>query len=133
MHSSAFHIIYWKVSNTTEAQNEDNVTAECYVSINKLLNFESKVVYDEHNVPYEERLITLNQNNWCHGKEVGKSNFTIKFSIQKHMKQMPVCVRTEQGILKSSPVFSRDESRAGGNKEINMLTEISAKIDSEFM
>lgn len=34
------------------------MTAECYVSINKLLNFESKVVYDG-NVPYEERLITL--------------------------------------------------------------------------
>jgi hypothetical protein len=46
MHSSAFHIIYWKVSNLNEAQNEDNVTAECYVSINKLLNFESKVVHD---------------------------------------------------------------------------------------
>ena len=33
MHSSAFHIIYWKVSNAAETA-ENNVTAECYVSIN---------------------------------------------------------------------------------------------------
>lgn len=46
----------------------------------------------------------------------------MKFSIQKHMKQMQVCVRTEQGILKSSPVFSRDESRMAGNKEMNILS-----------
>ena len=120
MHSSAFHIIYWKLPNTTET-TEDNVTAECYVSINKLLNFESKVVYD-NNVPYEERMINLEQNNWSHGKDVGKSKFTMKFSIQKHMNQMQVCVRTEQGILKSSPVFSRDESKTANNKEINMMT-----------
>jgi hypothetical protein len=67
MHSSAFHIIYWKVSNAAETA-ENNVTAECYVSINKLLNFESKVIYDENNVPYEERIITLSQRNWSHGK-----------------------------------------------------------------
>jgi len=65
MHSSAFHIIYWKLSGAQTT--EDNVTAECYVSINKLLNFESKVVYDG-NVPYEERMIVLAQNNWSHGK-----------------------------------------------------------------
>ena len=85
------------------------------MSINKLLNFESKVFYDG-NVPYEERLITLHQNNWSHGKEVGRSNFTIRFCIQRHMKQMQVCVRTEQGILKSSPVFSHEEGRTAGNK-----------------
>jgi hypothetical protein len=51
MHSSAFHIIYWKLPNSAETTEED-VTAECYVCINKLLNFESKVVYDE-NVPYD--------------------------------------------------------------------------------
>lgn len=90
--------------------------AECYVSINKLLNFESKVIYDDQNIPYEERLITLSQKNWSHGKEVGLSNLKMKFSIQKHMTQMQVCVRTELGILKSSPVFSHDESRAFGNK-----------------
>jgi hypothetical protein len=49
------------------------------------------------------------------------------------MKQMQVCVRTEQGILKSSPVFSRDDSKTAGNREMNILTELSAKIDSEFM
>ena len=38
MQSSAFNIIYWKVSNAAETA-KDNVTAECYVSINKLLGF----------------------------------------------------------------------------------------------
>jgi hypothetical protein len=93
MHSSAFHIIYWKVSGSAET-TEDNVTAECYVSINKLLNFESKVIFDENNVPYEERTIKLSQKNWSHGKEVGESDFKLKFMIQKHMKQLQVCVRT---------------------------------------
>jgi hypothetical protein len=27
MHSSAFHIIYWKLKKTTDKNNEDNVTA----------------------------------------------------------------------------------------------------------
>ncbi len=67
MHSSAFHIIYWKLPNAAQT-TEDNVTAECYVSINKLLNFESKVALDENRVPYEERIINLTQNNWSHGK-----------------------------------------------------------------
>jgi len=42
MHASAFHIIYWKV-NALEpgevANDEDDIRAECYISINKLLNF----------------------------------------------------------------------------------------------
>lgn len=66
-------------------------------------------------------MIILSQKNWSHGKEVGQSDFKIRFLIQKHMKQMQVCVRTEQGILKSSPVFSRDDSKTAGNKNINLL------------
>lgn len=57
----------------------------------------------------------------------------MKFSIQKHIKQMQVCVRTEQGILKSSPVFSRDDSKAAINRDINTLCNLSAKIDTEFL
>lgn len=37
----------------------------------------------------------------------------LKFSIQAHLKQMQTCVRTEEGILTSSPVFSE----AGGKPE----------------
>lgn len=46
---------------------------------------------------------------------------------------MQVCVRTQQGILKSSPVFSRDDSKTAVNRDINALSELTTKIDSEFL
>jgi len=53
----------------------------------------------------------LEEKTWLHGKEVGKAKINIKFVMQTHHKQMQACVRTEEGILTSSPVFSQNNDK----------------------
>jgi hypothetical protein len=56
------------------------------------------------------RDINIELKSWDHGKEAGKTKLRIKFMIQTHIKQMQVCVRTENGISEFSPVFTGEES-----------------------
>lgn len=53
----------------------------------------------------EERKINIDSKIWNNGREAGKAKFSLIFIIQRHIKQMQLCVRTERGILESSPVF----------------------------
>lgn len=55
-----------------------------------------------------KREIELEMKTWDHGKEAGLAFVKLEFCIQKHIKQMQICVRTEEGILESSPVFFDD-------------------------
>jgi len=63
------------------------------------------------NINYINRKVLLNQKIWLHGKEVGLANVKFNYSLQAHQKQMQACVRTEEGILTSTPVFSGDNSQ----------------------
>lgn len=63
------------------------------------------------NINYINRNVRLNQKVWLHGKELGLANIQFRFSLQAHQKQMQACVRTEEGILTSTPVFSGDNSK----------------------
>lgn len=58
------------------------------------------------NITYYERKVELTEKTWLHGTEMGKVKISFKFTLQSHLKQMQACVRTEKGILTSSPVFS---------------------------
>jgi hypothetical protein len=72
------------------------------------------------------------QKTWLRGKETGSARVKLKFSIQAHLKQMQTCVRTEEGILTSSPVFSE-----AGDKleciEIEGLKKIKEEVQREFI
>jgi hypothetical protein len=48
--------------------------------------------------------------SWDHGKETGTAKFLLEFTIEQHLKQMQLCVRTEKGILESSPVVGETGS-----------------------
>jgi hypothetical protein len=63
------------------------------------------------NINYINRKVLLSQKVWLHGKEIGTTNIQFKFLLQAHQKQMQACVRTEDGILTSTPVFSKDNSQ----------------------
>lgn len=58
------------------------------------------------NITYYERKVELTEKTWLHGTEIGKVKISFKFMLQSHLKQMQACVRTEKGILTSSPVFN---------------------------
>ena len=61
--------------------------------------------------------IKLEEKLWSGGKECGRVKLNLGFEIQKHLKQMLVCVRTEHGILKMSPFY---QTVANANtKQIN--------------
>lgn len=63
---------------------------------------------------------------------MGKANF--KFTIQNEvsLKQMYICVRTQQGILTSTPVFDIDgkgtKSNSSQCEEIKQLLKLSEAI-----
>jgi hypothetical protein len=45
-------------------------------------------------IEYEVKKIELEEKLWSNEKEIGKTKLQVKFEIQKHIKQMLVCVRT---------------------------------------
>lgn len=57
------------------------------------------------NIVWQVRDVKVELKTWDHGREAGKAIFSLVFEIQTHIKQMQVCVRTEKGILESSPVY----------------------------
>jgi hypothetical protein len=64
------------------------------------------------NITYYERKAQLSEKTWLHGKEKGLVKIAFKFALQSHLKQMQACVRTETGILTSSPVFNKNVNQA---------------------
>ena len=87
-------------------------SSECFLSYNKMASYESSSRVDPASKKtFEERTITMEAKTWDHGKQTGKATFTFAFFLEKHLKQMQLCVRTERGILESSPVFG-DKGRS---------------------
>lgn len=58
---------------------------------------------------------------------MGQAKLKLKFIMQSHQKQMQSCVRTEEGILTSTPVFF-DADRAEKCEEIQALSQINVNI-----
>lgn len=101
LHGASFNIIFYAFRNKVK-----EFSSECFISYNKLANFQAQEKIDSiAKKTFEDRSISLEVKTWNHGKETGKAKFTILFTIEKHIKQMQLCVRTEKGILESSPVF----------------------------
>lgn len=59
--------------------------------------------------------VVLEEKLWLNGEEKGKVKIKMNFQIEKNIKQMLVCVRTEEGVCKSSPVFYSNEKRSKPN------------------
>ena len=72
------------------------------------------------------------QKTWLHGNETGSSLVKLKFSIQSHLKQMQTCVRTEEGIITSSPVFS-EAGHKSECAEIEGLKRAKEEVQREFI
>jgi hypothetical protein len=70
------------------------------------------------------------EKSWLHGKEMGKVRVRFEFSMQAHLKQMQACVRTEKGILTSSPVFS---DTIHDSVEITALGKLNAEVQKGFI
>lgn len=47
--------------------------------------------------------------------------------MQSHLKQMQACVRTEDGILTSSPLFSQDNT-THDSEEIVALGKLNSEV-----
>lgn len=85
------------------------------------------------NISYFERKVELLEKTWLHGTETGKARISFKFSLQSHLKQMQSCVRTEKGILTSSPVFNENANQARACEEIEALKQLNNSIQKEFI
>ena len=83
------------------------------------------------NITYFHRQIELTEKLWLHGKENGLAHLKFNFQMQSHQKQMQSCVRTEEGILTSTPVFI---NYAGQEcEEIAAISKINTEIQNEFI
>jgi hypothetical protein len=63
---------------------------------------------------------------------MGKAKVNFKFVMQAHLKQMQACVRTESGIMASSPVFSQGNT-SRGCEEITALGKLNTEVQQEFL
>lgn len=55
------------------------------------------------------------------------------FTLEKHLKQMQLCVRTERGILESSPVFGEIGGSAKIPEELVELEKLGNEIQNQFI
>lgn len=58
---------------------------------------------------------------------MGVVKISFKFILQSHLKQMQACVRTENGILASSPVFNQT-NEAKACQEIEALKSLNEDV-----
>lgn len=78
------------------------------------------------------REATIELKTWDHGKESGLAVFRLIFEIQSHVKQLQVCVRTEKGVLESSPVFG-DSGGGPVPEELVELERLGNEIQNLFI
>ena len=103
------HFTFWKVEPGIIDPGEPRYEpiGSCYIPLSKLMSEDFTIVKDEmNNIHYANRDLKLTEKLWHHGRELGVANLSIKFKMQTHMRQMQSCVRTEDGIMTSSPIFS---------------------------
>ena len=77
---------------------------ECYVALHKLFDKDPKLI-EIHGIEMEEHIIDSNEKVWYHGNQVAVASLKFIIRNQTYIKQMQVCVRTEEGIQKLSPIF----------------------------
>jgi len=108
---------------------------ECFISLNKLMTLEYSLSKDAvSHIQYLNRNILLSQKVLLHGKEQGIAHIQFRFAVQAHQKQMQACVRTEDGVLTSSPVFLKDNSQKLHEcEEIAALKKLHNQIQKEFI
>jgi hypothetical protein len=108
LHGASFNVTFYLFNH-----DKYDFHSECFLSFNKLANEPQKEERKDSptSVAYEVRNPALELKTWDHGKDAGVAVFRLVFELQSHIKQMQVCVRTENGILESSPVFGES---AGG-------------------
>jgi hypothetical protein len=105
------------------------IESECFISLAKLMTLDYVIKKDAvTNVTYYERMVELVEKTWLHGTEMGKAKISFKFSLQSHLKQMQACVRTEKGILTSSPVFNQNCNHTRTCEEIEALKLLSNDV-----
>ena len=56
----------------------------------------------------EEHIIDTYERIWNHGKNLGNGMFKFSIRNEKYIKQMQVCVQTEEGIMKYSPFIENE-------------------------
>jgi hypothetical protein len=128
LHGASFNVVFFTFRNK---MNEFN--SECFLSYNKMTSFEHSERFDPASKKtFEERTIHVEAKTWDHGRETGKAKFTFRFTLEKHLKQMQLCVRTEKGILESSPVFG-DTSSSHVPEELVELERLSNEIQNQFI
>ena len=60
-----------------------------------MTSFEHKELIDPTSKKnFEERIVQISAKTWDHGRQTGKASFNFSFMIEKHLKQMQLCVRT---------------------------------------
>lgn len=84
-----------------------NLLGECYVSYNKLLKKEF-ALQEKEGRPYEIHDVDVKEKLWYHGKHTADLFLSLRITIPKFPKQMVVYVRTEEGVMKTSPVIVLD-------------------------
>ena len=112
-HYASLKILFWRITPNA-LENSEKLIAECYISFVKLLGFDSFGV-EKNSKSYEMKKVVLEEKLWLNGEEKGKVKIKMNFQIEKNIKQMLVCVRTEEGVCKSSPVFYSNEKRSKPN------------------
>jgi hypothetical protein len=78
--------------------------------LHKIFDIEPTTVENGYEVR-EKRTFTSEDKLWNHGKEIGRGNFKFEVINDKYIKQMQVMVRTEEGIVKYSPVFFTENKK----------------------
>lgn len=129
LHGASFNIVFYLFNH-----NKYEFHSECFLSYNKLANEPQKEELRDSptNVTFEVRDPSVEIKTWDHGKEAGVAVFRLVFELQSHIKQMQVCVRTENGILESSPVFG--ESGGGAvPEELVELERLGNEIQNLFI
>ena len=74
---------------------------------------------------FEKRLIEVQEKIEIHGRDFGKARLGFYMENEKYIKQMQVCVRTEEGVSKTSPVFGFDDYGEESCKEVKELKKLN--------
>lgn len=124
--------LLWTVVKASSPDDTDAVqlVGECYVSYSKLLS-KDFTVEERNGREYEVHLIKIEDKLWIHGKHTADIELSLKIVIPRFYKQMIVYLRTEEGIVKTSPVITLD-AKAPECKELAELILSKDKIQEDL-
>jgi hypothetical protein len=134
VYSSSMHFTFWRVEPGHTDPSEPRYESEgsCYLPLSKLMDLAYSITKEaETNLEYLCREVDLRVKLWLHGRETGEARLRFRFLMQSHLRQMQSCVRTEEGVLASTPVFSYSAGREC--EEIGALGKINQEIQTLFI